>query len=64
MEPLKGYRPQEMLVGDREVWKKKNKTKICSSKLGVLSPSFLSVFGGLAQRAGSSGCTVCAGWLS
>lgn len=58
MEPLKGYPPQEMAV-EREVWKKKNKMKICSSKLGILSPSFLSDLGDLVQRTGSSsGCTI------
>ena len=32
---------------DREVWKKKNEIKICSLKLGIISPSFFSDLGSL-----------------
>lgn len=52
------------MVGDRQVWKKKNKTKICSLKLGILSPSFFSGLGSSVQKEELSGCIICTGWLN
>ena len=52
------------MVEDREVWKKKNKTKICSLKLEILSPSFFSGLGSSVQRVELSGCTISTGWLN
>ena len=49
------------MVEDRQVWKKKNKTKIYSLKLGILSPSFFSGLGSPVQKVELSGCAISTG---